>query len=306
MIDHFADVDDDIALPAAPLDLSQRIRELRSRQGLKQSEVARRMGLDPSIPSLWEQGKRPVPSNRLRALAEALGVTVAALIEGASESPQPGRTVGEVARLVLESAPLERPVHERSSTAQAPLLTLLPPARPAAGSARATGDEPSRDEPVAAPSRFVPAERPALVGWIPDGWEPSDRVQDISPSLPDGYWLDPVKLERPAAKLLLRSRLCASDRAVVGDREVPGAALAERIWQHCSRDESFAWGRLPLVEAIFRAVLASEYGGLPADALIDELRQRAGAMPLSPALLRRMSDSVRGYPLRWVDRELFR
>ena len=42
-----------------------------------------------------------------------------------------------------------------------------------------------------------PFEGPRLlVGWTPPGWEPTDRIQDISPSLPDGYWLDPVKLER--------------------------------------------------------------------------------------------------------------
>src|SRR5215469_620983 len=76
--------DSDIALPTASLDLSTRMRDLRARQGLKQSEVARRMRLDPSIPSLWEQGKRLVPANRLRALADALGVSIEELLEGIS------------------------------------------------------------------------------------------------------------------------------------------------------------------------------------------------------------------------------
>src|SRR5215467_11828437 len=76
--------DSDIALPTASLDLSTRMRDLRVRQGLKQSEVARRMRLDPSIPSLWEQGKRLVPANRVRALAEALEVSVEELLEGVS------------------------------------------------------------------------------------------------------------------------------------------------------------------------------------------------------------------------------
>ena len=75
MIDQFTNLEDgDIALPTASLDLSTRMRDLRARQGLKQSEVARRMRLDPSIPSLWEQGKRLVPANRVRALADALEV----------------------------------------------------------------------------------------------------------------------------------------------------------------------------------------------------------------------------------------
>src|ERR1700738_495458 len=83
MIDQITNLEDgDIALPTASLDLSTRMRDLRARQGLKQSEVARRMRLDPSIPSLWEQGKRLVPANRVRALAEALEVSVEELLEG--------------------------------------------------------------------------------------------------------------------------------------------------------------------------------------------------------------------------------
>src|SRR5215475_6540269 len=108
--------DSDIALPTASLDLSTRMRDLRARQGLKQSEVARRMRLDPSIPSLWEQGKRLVPANRVRALAEALEVSVEELLDGVSGASRPpsasvtARTLpdttsrGVVAELVDQSA----------------------------------------------------------------------------------------------------------------------------------------------------------------------------------------------------------
>jgi hypothetical protein len=37
-------------------EVAMRMREIRLRQGLKQAEVARRVGLDPSLPSLWERG----------------------------------------------------------------------------------------------------------------------------------------------------------------------------------------------------------------------------------------------------------
>src|ERR1700737_2262120 len=85
MIDQITNLEDgEIALPTASLDLSTRMRDLRARQGLKQSEVARRMRLDPSIPSLWEQGKRLVPANRVRALADALEVSVEELLDGVS------------------------------------------------------------------------------------------------------------------------------------------------------------------------------------------------------------------------------
>ena len=98
MIDQVTTLEDgDLALPASSLDLSTRMRDLRARQGLKQSEVARRMRLDPSIPSLWEQGKRLVPANRVRALAEALEVSLDELLDGvvsgAQRVPTPTRTI---------------------------------------------------------------------------------------------------------------------------------------------------------------------------------------------------------------------
>src|SRR5947209_11816374 len=90
MIDQVTTLEDgDLALPTASLDLSMRMRDLRARLGLKQSEVARRMRLDPSIPSLWEQGKRLVPANRVRALADALEVTVEELLDGVAGAQQP-------------------------------------------------------------------------------------------------------------------------------------------------------------------------------------------------------------------------
>lgn len=52
------------------------MREIRVRRGLKQAEVAGRMGLDLSTISLWERGKRLVPRSRVVALAGALMVSV--------------------------------------------------------------------------------------------------------------------------------------------------------------------------------------------------------------------------------------
>ena len=297
MIDQFANLEDsDALLPTAPLDLSARMRELRSRQGLKQSELARRMGLDPSIPSLWEQGKRLVPANRVRSLADALEVSVEELLDGVTGAPQPSRQVSESP--VRASAAELGEDHGLRARADQPLLRLLPQL-----------EEDPPEPVVEEPSKpWVIEERPVLTGWIPEGWEPSDRVQDISPALPDGYWIDPVRLERPSARQLLKSRLCAIDREFVGEQEVPGAALAERIYVHCSKEDGFfppPGARLPLIEAIFRAVLAAEFGGLTDNALIEALRERAGAVPVTPVLLRRMRDSVRPYPIRRVDADLF-
>jgi transcriptional regulator with XRE-family HTH domain len=298
MIDQFANLEDgDALLPTAPLDLSARMRELRARQGLKQSELARRMGLDPSIPSLWEQGKRLVPANRVHSLAEALEVSVEELLDGVTGAPQPSRQVSE--------GPVRAPAgeladeHALRGRSDQPLLRLLP---------QLAEEEPA-ETTIEEPSKpWVIEERPPLSGWVPEGWQPSDRVQDISPVLPDGYWIDPVRLERLSARQLLKSRLCPNDRELVGERDVPGAALAERIFRHCSQQDGFfppSGARLPLIEAIFRAVLAAEYAGLTDNALIETLRERAGAVPVTPVLLRRMRDSVRPYPIRRVDADLF-
>src|SRR5215468_7503581 len=215
MLDQFTTLEDgDLALPTSSLDLSTRMRDLRARQGLKQSEVARRMGLDPSIPSLWEQGKRLVPANRVRPLADALEVSIEELLDGVSgaqrQTPSPSavaRTLpdttsrGVVAELVDQSTIRPQPADA------GPLLRMMPPVE----------DEPDAQlEPsvvdAAATEQWVVPERPPLDGWIPDGWQPTDRIQDITPSLPDGYWLDPVKLERVPARQLLRSRLCVADQ----------------------------------------------------------------------------------------------
>jgi transcriptional regulator with XRE-family HTH domain len=305
MLDQFTTLEDgDIALPSSSLDLSARMRDLRNRQGLKQSEVARRMGLDPSIPSLWEQGKRLVPANRLRALAEALEVTIEELLEGISGTQRaPKTSVVETTTVRVTSTdpgPLDDRSALRSRAADAaPLLRLLP----------TNGDDGAASQPVgelAQPEPWVVPERPPLDGWIPDGWQPQERVQDISPSLPDGYWLDPIKLERTTSRQLLRSRLCQSDKETVTERDVPGAAMAERIYQHCSKADAFVPnGRVPLAETIFRFVLAADHGGLTDGALVEMLRERTGAVPVSATLLRRMRDSVRMYPIRRVDADLF-
>jgi transcriptional regulator with XRE-family HTH domain len=293
--------DSDIALPTASLDLSTRMRDLRARQGLKQSEVARRMRLDPSIPSLWEQGKRLVPANRVRALADALEVSVEELLEGVSGAQRPSKSLTEDIHHPTSVSDLidERTVRPMPSD-EAPLLRLVPqPVVEDSASPLATNGDVASDQ-------WIIAQRPTLEGWIPEGWEPTDRVQDITPALPDGYWLDPVKLERATARQLLRRRLCEADQGVVGERSVPGAALAERLYRHCSKEDGFLpAGRLPLAESIFRCVLTADHGGLADGALVEMLRERSGAVPVSVTLLRRLRDSVKTYPIRRVDADLF-
>src|SRR6266567_8313026 len=156
MLDQITALEDgDIALPSSSLDLSTRMRDLRARQGLKQSEVARRMRLDPSIPSLWEQGKRLVPANRVRALADALEVSVEELLDGVSGAQRAAATksvaennAGHAAMNDLLDERAVRP-HPADS---GPLLRLLPQ----------TGDEPPTSEPTGdlTSEQWVVPERP--------------------------------------------------------------------------------------------------------------------------------------------------
>jgi hypothetical protein len=64
---------------------------------------------------------------------------------------------------------------------------------------------------------------------------------------------------------------------------------------------------LPLAETIFRCVLAADHGGLSDSALVELLAERSGSgvVPVSATLLRRLRDSVRPYPIRRVDADLF-
>ena len=57
------------------------IREARKRAGLTQAALAERIGLDQSGVSRIERGERPVTVDVLVAIARALGVPPAALLE---------------------------------------------------------------------------------------------------------------------------------------------------------------------------------------------------------------------------------
>src|SRR4051812_8301803 len=155
MLDQFTNLEDgDLALPTSSLDLSTRMRDLRARQGLKQSEVARRMGLDPSIPSLWEQGKRLVPANRVRSLADALEVSVEELLDGISGAQRAPTASAEVPLRATTISDLidERAVLRQRAVAESgPLLRLLPQAEDSAPTAVLTSE--ASPEPWVVPQR---------------------------------------------------------------------------------------------------------------------------------------------------------
>lgn len=65
--------------------LATRLRELRIASGLKQAEVAERIGVNRRTVWVWEQGDS-VPSVHLPALAELYGTTSRFLLYGVEES----------------------------------------------------------------------------------------------------------------------------------------------------------------------------------------------------------------------------
>lgn len=59
-----------------------RIRELRERRGISQSELARRMGVKHPSVVQWETGKAMPAAAKLPKLAEVLGVEIGSSLTG--------------------------------------------------------------------------------------------------------------------------------------------------------------------------------------------------------------------------------
>lgn len=77
----FSQVPRTVQMVEAPAALGGRIRALRERVGLKAQDLAAQLELDPSAISNIENGKRAVKTDELAAIADALGVSVLALLD---------------------------------------------------------------------------------------------------------------------------------------------------------------------------------------------------------------------------------
>lgn len=62
------------------MEFKDRLTEIRRARGLNQADVAERCGVSPDTYRRWEWGKQEPRLTELRAVAAALGVSVAALI----------------------------------------------------------------------------------------------------------------------------------------------------------------------------------------------------------------------------------
>jgi transcriptional regulator with XRE-family HTH domain len=57
------------------MDIKDRIKDARTKAGLNQSELARKIGTSPQTVQQWEQGKTSPRANKLYELSSVLGVT---------------------------------------------------------------------------------------------------------------------------------------------------------------------------------------------------------------------------------------
>lgn len=67
---------------AKNLNLARRLKESRENRELKQADLAKRTGLQPSAISQFETGQREPSPENLKKLADALGVSVDFLLSG--------------------------------------------------------------------------------------------------------------------------------------------------------------------------------------------------------------------------------
>lgn len=91
--------------PTDQVFLGPKIQELLGLSLLKQSEVARRVHIDASLIYLWSIDRRPVPHNRIEALAEALEVVPRDLMQGGRVVPS-GAAAPYYLRIAAEIAPV--------------------------------------------------------------------------------------------------------------------------------------------------------------------------------------------------------
>lgn len=82
------------------------LRELRKAKGLKQSELADRLGLAPSTISMYEQGRREPDEETLKAIAKFFDVSTDYLLghDDLSTRKTPS-TISDIIRLALNDYP---------------------------------------------------------------------------------------------------------------------------------------------------------------------------------------------------------
>lgn len=92
---------------------SQRFKEARRRSGLKQWEIAEKVGVEPSTVSRWETGADMPDDTRLPEICNALGIPLSYFSDASTKPtpPQPDPSWQELSRFVqhyLDAEPERR------------------------------------------------------------------------------------------------------------------------------------------------------------------------------------------------------
>lgn len=95
----------------APMELHERLRELRRSRGLTQTQVAEKMDMAQSNFAVWESGKTDIPIGKLKQLAEVLGVSLAHLL--GMEITSASEDSAEVMRLQRDVEQLKRVIDDK-------------------------------------------------------------------------------------------------------------------------------------------------------------------------------------------------
>lgn len=111
--------------PGIALYVGPRLRILRVLAELRQRDLAERIGVHGSLINLWEQDRRPIPHERIDAVAAALGTTPESL---------------------LRNAPRRRYMDRKHSSRDVGLVEFVVPPQP---------------EPKRAPETVPPSARPS-------------------------------------------------------------------------------------------------------------------------------------------------
>jgi transcriptional regulator with XRE-family HTH domain len=104
--------------------VGEQIKQYREKLGLLQRELAERMHLDPSILSLWEVDRRPVPHPRVEDLATALEVSVEELL---GERLEAWHRITYADVLDLPIKPFEPEPEPEEEAIETPVVAIGPP-----------------------------------------------------------------------------------------------------------------------------------------------------------------------------------
>lgn len=64
------------------MNIGANIRNIRQNRQITQEELAKKINCTQQLISLWEKGKRRIPSDNLVVIAKALGVDIVCLLLG--------------------------------------------------------------------------------------------------------------------------------------------------------------------------------------------------------------------------------